>query len=94
MNRRRFLELLGVGIGSSAIVYSFPSVIVPKNIVIPPPSIRILDVKALSAAQRAYIVEAVIHAYKQEVRARRSLFDEIRSNHRGRRVLYNWTNSI
>lgn len=33
MNRRRFLELMGIGIGSSAIVYSFPSIIVPKNII-------------------------------------------------------------
>lgn len=32
MNRRRFLELLGKGIAASGIVYSFPSVIVPKNI--------------------------------------------------------------
>lgn len=32
MNRRRFLELLGSAALGSGIVYSFPSVIVPKNI--------------------------------------------------------------
>jgi hypothetical protein len=32
MNRRRFLELLGTAALGSGIVYSFPSVIVPKNI--------------------------------------------------------------
>lgn len=32
MNRRRFLELLGLAALGSGIVYSFPSVIVPKNI--------------------------------------------------------------
>lgn len=31
MNRRRFLELLGSAALGSGIVYSFPSVIVPKN---------------------------------------------------------------
>jgi len=32
MNRRRFLELLGTAALGSGIVYSFPSIIVPKNI--------------------------------------------------------------
>lgn len=32
MNRRRFLELLGVGVASTGIVYSFPSIVVPQNI--------------------------------------------------------------
>ena len=32
MNRRRFLELLGMAAAGTGIVYSFPSVIVPKNI--------------------------------------------------------------
>lgn len=33
MNRRRFLELLGIATAGGAIAYSFPSIIVPKNIV-------------------------------------------------------------
>lgn len=32
MNRRRFLELLGLAAAGSAVVYSFPSIIVPQNI--------------------------------------------------------------
>lgn len=32
MNRRRFLELLGMATAGTAVAYSFPSVIVPKNI--------------------------------------------------------------
>lgn len=32
MNRRRFLELFGLGVAATGIVYSFPDVIVPKNI--------------------------------------------------------------
>lgn len=35
MNRRRFLELLGMVTVGSAVAYSFPNVIVPKNIIIP-----------------------------------------------------------
>lgn len=35
MNRRRFLELLGMAAAGTGIVYSFPSVIVPKNIALP-----------------------------------------------------------
>lgn len=35
MNRRRFLELMGMAAAGSAVVYSFPSIIVPKNIVMP-----------------------------------------------------------
>ncbi len=32
MNRRRFLELLGTGMAATGVVYSFPSIIVPRNI--------------------------------------------------------------
>src|SRR5258708_3421054 len=32
MNRRRFLELLGMAAAGTGIVYSFPSVIVPLNV--------------------------------------------------------------
>jgi hypothetical protein len=32
MNRRSFLQLLGQATASAAVVYSFPSIIVPKNI--------------------------------------------------------------
>ena len=35
MNRRRFLELLGMAAAGTGIVYSFPSVIVPRNIALP-----------------------------------------------------------
>lgn len=34
MNRRRFLELLGTAAVGSAVAYSFPSIIVPRNIVV------------------------------------------------------------
>lgn len=34
LNRRRFLELLGMAAAGTGIVYSFPSVIVPKNIAV------------------------------------------------------------
>lgn len=47
MNRRRFLELLGTAALGSGIVYSFPSVIVPKNIqrieCLPPISFPVLE---------------------------------------------------
>lgn len=94
MNRRRFLELMGIGIGSSAIVYSFPTIIVPKNIVIPAPTLQVFDVRALSAAQRLYVERAMMNTYTQELLAERSLLDEIRSNFRGRRMPYNWTDSV
>jgi hypothetical protein len=32
MNRRRFLELLGMATVGGAVAYSFPDIIVPKNI--------------------------------------------------------------
>lgn len=32
MDRRRFLELLGMATAGSVVAYSFPSIIVPKNI--------------------------------------------------------------
>lgn len=35
MNRRRFFELLGQATIGGMVVYSFPSIIIPKNIVIP-----------------------------------------------------------
>lgn len=35
MNRRRFLELLGQAAVGGTVVYSFPAIIVPKNIVVP-----------------------------------------------------------
>jgi hypothetical protein len=35
MNRRRFLELLGMATVGSAVAYSFPKVIVPKNVIKP-----------------------------------------------------------
>lgn len=35
MNRRRFLELLGMATVGATVAYSFPDIIVPKNIAIP-----------------------------------------------------------
>lgn len=32
MNRRRFLELLGMTVASGAVAYSFQSIIVPRNL--------------------------------------------------------------
>lgn len=34
MNRRRFLELLGAATVGSTVAYSFPSIIVPRNIAV------------------------------------------------------------
>jgi hypothetical protein len=34
MNRRRFMELLGMATVGGAVAYSFPNIIVPKNIII------------------------------------------------------------
>lgn len=33
MNRRRFLELLGKATVTTAVAYSFPDIIIPKNII-------------------------------------------------------------
>lgn len=43
MNRRRFLELLGMATVGGAVAYSFPKIIVPKNIQVVGETIFFID---------------------------------------------------
>lgn len=54
MNRRRFLELLGTAIAGTAVVYSFPSIIVPKNIAAVSPSYEEFLRQYMHAAYKRY----------------------------------------
>lgn len=57
MNRRRFLELMTKAVAGSAVAYSFPSTIVPKNIVQP---VRLTDVFPDGIEVYAYGVEPLM----------------------------------
>ena len=47
MNRRRFLELMGMTVAAGTIAYSFPSIIVPQNLVELPPYSALMHARAV-----------------------------------------------
>lgn len=78
VNRRYFLELLGMAAAETAIVYSFPSIIVPKNIAPTIPYVWLntglescagklsFSADELMEAQRQYISGAIEALHRQE----------------------------